>query len=418
MLEEHKTFESRVAADAGMILDRQPQPLREAKLPKGLTLVSADNHVELTEDIFYQNFPARLRDAAPRVWFDKYWRVGFKETMEAYPIGSNIDEALTRSVLNDGFDFDIRNRHLDAEGIAKEIVYPQSLLAFIRHPDQELQQLMYSTYNEWIAKLGAENSGRFYGVGICNNWWDPKKAESAIRQIVDLGLKSVILPFSPGKDVDGKPIDYAGTDMEPLWAAAEEAGLPVSFHIGEVPAQGGRGAFGTFFIVQAAPFRRVLGNLIFGGILDRRPKLRIVFAEGGINWVAGALQDAELTYGAHRELFDWPLRHRPSYYWHNHCYATFQTDPIGIKLIEQIGADRVMWAQDYPHSEGTFGYTADALAEITDAVSDADARKILGGTALELYKLNQNGSRHDRCTSTAAAGPSVSRTHSQGANNG
>jgi predicted TIM-barrel fold metal-dependent hydrolase len=261
MLEEHKTFESRAAADAGMIVDREPQSLREAKLPKGLTLVSADNHVELTEDIFYQNFPARLRDAAPRVWFDKYWRVGFKETMEAYPTGSNIDAALTRSVLNDGFDFAIRNRHLDAEGIAKEIVYPQSLLAFIRHPDQELQQLMYSTYNEYIAKLGAENPGRFYGVGICNNWWDPKKAEAAIRQIVDLRLKSFILPFSPGKDVNGQPINYASPDMDRLWAAAEEAGLPVSFHIGEVPSQGGRGGFGTFFIVQAAPFRRVLGNL-------------------------------------------------------------------------------------------------------------------------------------------------------------
>jgi predicted TIM-barrel fold metal-dependent hydrolase len=387
MLEEHRTFESRVAVDAGMIVDRKPQP-RKTELPQGLTVVSADNHVELTEDIFYENFPARLRDAAPRVWFDKYWRVGFKETMEAYPTGSRIDEALTRSVLNEGFDFGIRNRHLDAEGIAKEIVYPQSLLAFIRHPDQELQQLMYSTYNEWIAKLGAENRGRFFGVGICNNWWDPKKAEPAIRQIVDLGLKSVLLPFSPGKDVDGKPINYASPDMDRLWAAAEEAGLPVSFHIGEVPAQGGRGAFGTFFIVQAAPFRRVLGNLIFGGILDRYPKLRIVFAEGGINWVAGALQDAELTYGAHRELFDWPLKHRPSHYWHHHCYATFQTDPIGFKLIEQIGADRVMWAQDYPHSEGTFGYTADALTEITDVVSEADARKILGETALELYKLN------------------------------
>jgi len=388
MLEEHRTFESPSAADAGMIVDREPQLPRKTQLPKGLTVVSADNHVELTEDIFYQNFPARLRDKAPRVWFDKYWRVGFKETMEAYPPGTKIDEALTRSVLNDGFDFNVRNRHLDAEGIAKEIVYPQSLLAFIRHPDQELQQLMYSTYNEWIAKLGAENPGRFYGVGICSNWWDPTKAEAAIRQVVDLGLKSVILPFNPGKDADGKPIDYAGTDMERLWAAAEEAELPVSFHIGEVPAQGGRGAFGTFFIIQAAPFRRVLGNLTFGGILDRHPKLRIVFAEGGINWVAGALQDAELTYGAHRELFDWPMKHRPSYYWHNHCYATFQTDPIGFKLIDQIGADRVMWAQDYPHSEGTFGYTADALTEITDVVSESDARKILGETALELYKLN------------------------------
>jgi predicted TIM-barrel fold metal-dependent hydrolase len=388
MLEERKTFESRAAADAGMIVDRAPQSLREAKLPKGLTLVSADNHIELTEDVFYQKFPERLRGTAPRVWFDKYWRVGFKDTMEAYPTGTNIDAALSRSVLNDGFDFSIRNRHLDAEGIAKEIVYPQSLLAFIRHPDQEMQQLMYGTYNEYLAELGAANPGRFYGVGICNNWWEPKKAESAIRQIVDLGLKSFMLPFSPGKDVDGKPIDYAGTEMDRLWAVAEEAGLPVSFHIGEVPAQGGRGGFGTFFIVQAAPFRRVLGNLIFGGILDRHPSLRIVFAEGGINWVAGALQDAELTYGAHRELFDWQLKHRPSYYWHHHCYATFQTDPIGLKLLDHIGADRVMWAQDYPHSEGTFGYTADALGEITASVPEADARKILGETALAVYKLN------------------------------
>lgn len=388
MLEEQKTFESPAAADAGMIVDREPQRLREAELPQGLTLVSADNHIELTEDIFYQKFPERLRDAAPRVWFDKYWRVGFKDKMEAYPTGVDVDTALARSVLNEGFDFQVRKRHLDTEGIAKEIVYPQSLLAFIRYPDQEMQQLMYGIYNEYVAELGAKSPGRFFGVGICSNWWDPKQAESAIRQIVDLGLKSFMLPFSPGKDLDGKPIDYAGTEMDRLWAVAEEAGLPVSFHIGEVPAQGGRGGFGTFFIVQAAPFRRVLGNLIFGGILDRHPSLRIVFAEGGINWVAGALQDAELTYGAHREIYDWPMKHRPSHYWHHNCYATFQTDPIGLELLEHIGADRVMWAQDYPHSEGTFGYTADALSEVTDSVSESDARKILGETALALYKLN------------------------------
>jgi predicted TIM-barrel fold metal-dependent hydrolase len=388
MLDQRKTFESPVAADAGLIVDRKAQPSRIAGLPGDLTLVSADNHIELTRDIFFENFPARLRDAAPRVWFDRYWRVGFKDSMEAYPIGVDIDTALARSVLNDGFDFVTRNRHLDAEGIAKEIAYPQSLLAFIRHPDQELQELMYATYNEHMAELCAENRGRFYGVGICKNWWDPGKAEAAVQQVVDLGLKGLLLPFSPGKHLDGKPIDYAGLEMDRLWSAAEEADLPVSFHIGEVPAAGGRGGFGTFFIVQAAPFRRVFGNLIFGGILDRHPRLNIVFAEGGINWVAGALQDAELTYGAHRELYDWELKHRPSYYWHNHCYATFQTDAIGLKLLEEIGADRVMWAQDYPHSEGTFGYTADAVQEIMNSVAAADARKILGETALALYKLN------------------------------
>jgi predicted TIM-barrel fold metal-dependent hydrolase len=385
---EYRTFENPVYAGAGLIVDRQARSLALDEPAMSFELVSADNHIELTEDIFYERFPAALKAAAPRVWFDRYWRLGFRDSMQAYPASVDIDTALARSVLNDGFDFGVRFQHLDTERIGREIVYPQSLLAFIRHPDQSLQELMYRTYNEYMAELGARSGGRFNGLGICSNWWDPAKAESAIRQIVDLGLKGILLPFSPGKTADGAPLDYAMTSMDRLWAAAEESGLPVNFHIGEVPSPGGRGGFGTFFLVQAAPFRRVFGNLIFGGILDRHPTLRIVFAEGGINWVAGALQDAELTYGAHLELYDWKPKHRPSHYWYHHCYATFQTDSIGLKLIEQIGADRIMWAQDYPHSEGTFGYTADAVREIIDTVNTDDARRILGGTATSLYGLS------------------------------
>ena len=388
MLDERMTFESPVAADAGLIVDREAQTTDRKRLPDGLTIVSADNHVEITEDIFFERFPAHLRDKAPRVWLDKYWRMGFQGVPQIYPDDIDIDSALVRSVLVDGFDFAVRNKHLAQEGIAKEIVYPQSLIGFVRYPDQEMQEQLYRTYNEWLAELGARNPGRFYGVGVCSNWWDPARAESAVRQIVDLGLKSFMIPHSPGKGIDGKPIDYAGEEMDRFWAVAEEAGLPVGFHIGEVPANGGRGAFGTFFLVQAAPFRRVFGNLIFGGILDRHPKLRIVFAEGGINWVAGALQDAELTFGSHHELYDVKLKHRPSHYWHNHMFATFQTDTIGLKLLDHLGADRVMWAQDYPHSEGTFGYTANAFQEILDLTSEADARKILGENAIKLYGLD------------------------------
>jgi predicted TIM-barrel fold metal-dependent hydrolase len=388
MNNERPTFRSSVAADAGFVVDRTAQPLARITLPQGLQLVSADNHIEITEDIFYEAFPAALRDAAPRVWFDKYWHVGFKGNFEALPIGFDMEAALSKTVMNDGFDIAVRNRHLDAEGISRELVYPQSLLAFIRYPNVDVQELMYRTYNEYLARLQRNSGGRFFGVGILSNWWEPTKAQAAIQQIVDLGLKTFMLPLSPGKNVDGKPIDYAGPEMDTFWAAAEEAGLPVNFHIGEVPASGGRGAFGTFFIVQAAPFRRVLGNLIFGGILDRHPRLRIVFAEGGINWVAGALQDAELTYDVHRGMFDPQLRHRPSYYWHNNCYATFQTDTVGLRLLDSIGADRVMWAQDYPHSEGTFGFTANAVNEVLESTSEAEARLILGDTAATLYGLN------------------------------
>jgi predicted TIM-barrel fold metal-dependent hydrolase len=388
MFAEAKNAGHHGASDAGLIVERTAQQIARAGLPPGLTVVSADNHIEVTEDIFHEAFPERLRESAPRVWLDGYWRIGYRGSMQTYPEGVDVDGALTKAVLTDGFDLGIRKRHLEIEGIDKEIVYPQSLLAFIRHPDQEVQELIYRIYNEYVADLGRRQPGHFYGVGICSNWWDPAKAEAAVRQIADLGLKTFMLPLSPGLNNQGKPIDYAGEGMDRFWAAAAEAGLPVSFHIGEVPSNSSRGGFGTFFIVQAAPFRRVFGNLIFGGILDRHPNLQIVFAEGGINWVAGALQDAELTYGAHRKIFDIVPKYRPSHYWSNNMYATFQTDGIGLKLLGDIGADRVMWAQDYPHGEGTFGYTAEAIGEIVGATSAQDARMILGDTARRLYKLD------------------------------
>jgi predicted TIM-barrel fold metal-dependent hydrolase len=381
------SIEEAITANTGLMVDRAADPVEASRLPAGLEIVSADNHIEVTEDIFYEAFPARLRDQAPRVWFEGYWRIGHPGALQTYPEGIDIDGALTRAVLTDGFDLDVRNRHLDTEGISRELAYPQSLLAFIRHPDQEVQELIYSIYNEHMAELGRRSPGRFYGVGICSNWWDPAKAEGAIRQIADLGLKTFMVPLSPGKTADGTAIDYSAKIMDRFWAAAAEAGLPIAFHIGEVPGSGGRGGFGTFFLVQAAPFRRVLGNVIFGGILDRHPTLQIVFAEGGINWVPSALQDAELTYGAHREIFDIVPKHRPTDYWHENLYATFQTDALGLGLLDQIGADRVMWAQDYPHGEGTFGYTTGALRQVIDATSEANARLILGDTATRLYRL-------------------------------
>ncbi len=106
-----------------------------------------------------------------------------------------------------------------------------------------------------------------------------------------------------------------------------------------------------------------------------------------MNWVAGAVQDAELTFGAHREIYGIVPKHRPGHYWSQHMYATFQTDQIGLKLLSDIGADRVMWAQDYPHGEGTFGYTAASASEIIDACSEPESRMILGNTAARLYRL-------------------------------
>jgi predicted TIM-barrel fold metal-dependent hydrolase len=81
------------------------------------------------------------------------------------------------------------------------------------------------------------------------------------------------------------------------------------------------------------------------------------------------------------------IRHHPRHYWKNNCYATFMHDPIGLRLLDIVGADRVMWSSDYPHVEGSFGYTRETMRAVLDATTEDEARMILGGTAVRLFGL-------------------------------
>lgn len=383
-----KTLENPILKSIGPTMDRKPQAPRGTAARLDMQVVSADGHWEITEDVFRENFPAHLKDKAPRVWFDRYWHIGYPGGVEAIPGGANADRIMERVSPPECWRIDYRLHCLKAEGILKEIVFPQTLLAFIRLPDLEVQEWIYRIYNEYIASISRANAGVIYGVGVLSNWWDPGKWQAAVRQIVDLGLKTFMIPGSPGKMRSGQPIHYGDPAMEPFWATIAETGLPVNFHVGENPDFEHRGGMGTNAVVTLGSFRKPLCELIFGGVFDRCPELRVVFSEGGIAWVPPALQDAEMifdTYGNGDLLHR--MEHRPSHYWHNNCYATFQFDPLGLQQLDYIGAGRVMWGSDFPHNEGSLGVGWDAIDAIRDATSVEVARKIVGGTARDVYKI-------------------------------
>ncbi len=300
--------------------------------------------------------------------------------------GARLDEMIERINVRNGFDASVRTAHMDAEGVQSEIAFPQSLFGFLRHRDLEVRELMYRVYNQYVASLAERNPGRFYGVGIFGNWWDGTKTEGSMQQICDLGLKTFMIP-TVLKDPNGQEISFVSEQMERFWCVVEEAGLPVNFHIGEDPAFGGRGVHATYFMTTTSPFRKPLAQLIFGGVFDRHPNLKVVFTEAGINWVAGFLQDAELYYGTYGDVAGEKPKHNPTHYWRRHCYATFQMDKVGLELLRYIGADRVMWGSDYPHTEGSFGAGWTAMRAVLDSTSEANARNILGDTATELYNL-------------------------------
>jgi predicted TIM-barrel fold metal-dependent hydrolase len=378
------------AADGVGLAYARPVEGARAKIPEGTIVVSSDNHWSLSEDLWKDRAPNSLRDRLPSIWYDDerglyQMGIGGKPSFVHPAIVDSIKSIEDRRGT---LSMPERLADLDAEGIAMEIVFPQSLLMYFQHPDFEAREWIFRAYNEYMAEVGERAPGRFFGVAF-PNFWDPSKTEESIRHIKDLGLKTFQIPITPGLDVNGKTIQYASEAMDPFWSIIEDAGLPVCFHIGESLNVDGPGGAPCTFFTNLAPFRKNFGELVFGGILDRHPRLQVVFAEAGagINWVPGILQDAEMIYDSFYPMLTPKLKKRPTDYWREHCFATFMSDSLGLKLLDYVGADRLLWSADYPHNEGTLGYTSAVIGEIVDAVSEADARKMLGGNAIALFDL-------------------------------
>ncbi|HZQ88020.1 MAG TPA: amidohydrolase family protein [Acidimicrobiales bacterium] len=341
-------------------------------------MFSADDHISVAEDIFYERFPTSLKEQAPRVVLDDgAWTLAmggktflpreFNAVLMQY---DPLDGATTR-------DVDARIRELESDGIHKELAFPNAILALLAWPDKEIRGLCFRIYNEYMAELQERSKGRFYGVGLIN-YWDGDGTRQTLAELKSLGLKTFLLPLKPGKDDEDRPIDYNRPSMEPVWEAIEESGVPVAHHIGEAPLASPcrDNSVLVGMMHNVAPFREMFGRYVFGGILDRHPGLKIGWFEGGINWVPAAIQDGEHLYASMQHMADHGIEHDVAHYWHNHMYASFMVDPLGLEMIDRIGVDRVMWSSDYPHNESTFGYSEQSLASVVDAVGPAAAAKI------------------------------------------
>jgi predicted TIM-barrel fold metal-dependent hydrolase len=364
--------------------DRKPQTRGDVKLPERTVVVSCDNHWSIHTDLFYDRFPARLKDKAPRLYIppdgNNIWLVDGKSPMTE---GVKRSKA-TYECVPGVFDIQARLADMDAEGMDKEIVFPNGVPEFYGFPDVEVRDLIFRIYNDHVAEVQAQAPGRFYGVGQIN-FWDMSKVRESVEQLVKLGIKAVSLPQNP-KGANGLLLDYCSREMDPMWAAIQDADLPICFHVGEW-FRDGFGGHGTTIMVAFGGFRKNLGELIFGGVFDRFPKLKVVFCEADINWVPGALQTASMGFECYYEMLDPKIEHHPRHYWFNNCYAAFTHDPVGLRMLDIVGADRVMWSADYPHVESTYGYTWDALKIVADSVGPDDARAILGGNAMKVFKL-------------------------------
>ena len=359
--------------------DRHGHAGADTGLPAGTEVFSADNHISLSEDIFYEKFPPELKEKAPRIWYeDGAYMVGKGKGQTFLPLDFSrvlmqYDDLAGAATTN----IEARIAELHDDGVDKELAFPNAVLALFHYPNMELRERVFRIYNEHIASVQERSNGHFYGVGLIN-WWDPDGARRTLDEVKSLGLKTFLLPLNPGKGLDGEIIDYGSTAFSPVWDEIEAAGLPVTHHIGETPPKTPCEVNSVVvgMMINVDGFRETFSKYLFSGILDRHPSLKVGWFEGGIAWVATALQDAEHLLASYQHMFNRKVEHDIRYYWDTHMSASFMVDPLGLKLLDEIGVDNVMWSSDYPHNESTFGYSQKSLKSVVDAVGQEDAVKI------------------------------------------
>lgn len=346
--------------------------------PAGLRVISSDDHLIEAPGLWEDRLKGADKDRAPKFWKDE---TGFHLTVDdqSYDV-PGLPMAFPEG--REGFwDVNQRLADMDAEGIDAAVIYHGRLNSLSRMQDKDLWFRCVDVCNEWAAEWKQAAPDRLYPVALLPTFLWPEQTKDYLQKLRQLGYKAIDIPVNP------KGVRYNSKEMDPFWAAIEESGLPVSFHIGAYLTYSGRGSLGANLNANLMPFTGLFGQLVFSGLFDRFPQLQVVFTEGGASWVPGTLENADKVARDYATELRPKLAHKPSWYWHNNCYTTFMEDDVAIENVARIGADRLMWSTDYPHPEGVMGNSDVILKGIFDRVDDAGARKIVGENAAKLWGI-------------------------------
>jgi predicted TIM-barrel fold metal-dependent hydrolase len=238
-------------------------------------------------------------------------------------------------------------------------------------------------YNDWALEFNRYDPDRLCVLPVLPTH-APEAAVAELRRVAKLGHRGAIL----------SPFEFRCSDSawEPLWRAAEETSMPISFHIGRgtsqvtvVPASWELAAFATVGPLQ---LDEPLAMMVFSGALERHPDLRLVLAESGIGWLPYFVRRMDLEFEKHvGKAQDYRLKSKPSEIFRSQVYATFEEEPLGPSLLPLLGPDNFMWASDYPHPDSTFPHSRQAIDEAFAGLDEAFIEKVTATNCARLYRF-------------------------------
>ncbi|MCY3891847.1 MAG: amidohydrolase family protein [Acidimicrobiaceae bacterium] len=279
---------------------------------------------------------------------------------------------------------------LALDGCDAEVLFPNKGLSIWATPDADFSHAMCRAYNEWAWEEFADYNDRLAPMA-CIAPAALDKAIAEIQRCAGLGFKGLSLPAKPvfgPPDVDD--LNYNLREMEPLWDCIDEVELPVTFHVstGRDPrtsrSQGG--AVINYAVHSLAPTMEPLVNICASGVAERHPKLQFGSIEAGIGWVPWMLTAMDEAYLKHHMWVRPKLEMLPSEYFKRQGFASFQEDPAGLDLAREHGlVDNFLWANDFPHHEGSWPYSAQAIERTMSHLDDGERAKILGLNAARIF---------------------------------
>jgi predicted TIM-barrel fold metal-dependent hydrolase len=280
-------------------------------------------------------------------------------------------------------------RAMDTEGIDIAVLFPSVGSNGWRVAPPDAAMAIAQAYNDWLHAFCQYDPARLKVNALVPIVGDVDAAVREIRRVVnELGAVSI----QPGSTRPDCRLD--DPVYEPVWAEAERLNVPLTFHgtaqlhlaqrYARDPLHGhasGRG------IEHPVAFM----ELLYGGVLERHPALRVAFLEAGASWIMYWLfrleEEFEKSVEFTPELAE-RVRLRPIDYWRRQCFTSVEVEEWPLRwVIEMVGDDTLMVSSDFPHHDCAFPEAFSKFMAIP-GVSDASKRKILWDNTARLYNLD------------------------------
>lgn len=285
---------------------------------------------------------------------------------------------------------------MDTDGVRAEVIYPTYALRVPMMRDAELQRDLLRHSNAWLAEYVRPAPDRLVG-GAVLSLIDVNAAVEDLHECLKSGLRAVTVAAVPPPE-----LTYASMHYDRFWAAAAEAGVPVTLHALPPPETAAASQrrrptvaesrlmhliedYHLANILYDHPIQVCASQIILSGVLERHPKLKLVLSEWGTGWIPTFLANIDLTWSNRPEGL--PLKMAPSEYFSRQIWCTFDRplhmQPADVERLQ----DRLMFASDYPHVESSWPESRGAFDKYVGDVPAAIRKKLASDNAAALFGL-------------------------------